>query len=148
MKAITVRNPWAAAMFLDEAPKTIENRTWKTAYRGPLAIVAGTQPDTTPEADLAWRLVSPRPALRVGAIVGVVELLNIHQQFTAECDCVLESHGGWARCTRLSAPRPMQHWVLGSPRLLASHQVFPYRGFLGIGELGAGISEALLKAIA
>ncbi len=36
MKAITLWQPWATLMAMEE--KTIETRCWKTAYRGPIAI--------------------------------------------------------------------------------------------------------------
>lgn len=38
MKAISVRQPWAWAIL--SAGKRIENRTWATAYRGPILIHA------------------------------------------------------------------------------------------------------------
>lgn len=41
MRAIVVRQPYAELIAL--GIKTIELRTWSTAYRGPLAIVAGRQ---------------------------------------------------------------------------------------------------------
>jgi len=46
-KALTVREPWASAIVY--AGKDIENRTWQTHYRGPIAIHAGAAFD---EADL------------------------------------------------------------------------------------------------
>lgn len=39
MKALTIRQPWAA--LITSNIKTIETRTWTTKYRGPLAIHAG-----------------------------------------------------------------------------------------------------------
>jgi len=44
MKAITLHQPWATLIALKE--KGIETRTWKTDYRGPLAIHAGKKIDT------------------------------------------------------------------------------------------------------
>jgi hypothetical protein len=38
-KALTVIQPWASAIAF--AGKDVENRTWRTHYRGPLAIHAG-----------------------------------------------------------------------------------------------------------
>ena len=37
MKALCVREPWASA--IASGRKTIETRTWRTHYRGPLLIV-------------------------------------------------------------------------------------------------------------
>jgi hypothetical protein len=38
MKAITVRQPWAE--LIASGAKRVENRTWRTRYRGPLLIHA------------------------------------------------------------------------------------------------------------
>ena len=38
-KALTIKQPWASAVAF--AGKDIENRSWQTPYRGPLAIHAG-----------------------------------------------------------------------------------------------------------
>ena len=42
MKALSLRQPWAS-LIADER-KTIETRTWRTRYRGPLAIHASARP--------------------------------------------------------------------------------------------------------
>ena len=39
MKALTIRQPWAS--LIAAGVKTIETRSWRTSYRGPLAIHAG-----------------------------------------------------------------------------------------------------------
>jgi hypothetical protein len=39
MKAITIQQPWAWAVAMGH--KRVENRTWRTSYRGPLLIHAG-----------------------------------------------------------------------------------------------------------
>lgn len=46
MKAITVQQPWAE--FLANGKKQYETRSWKTDYRGPIAIHAGA-------SDQMWR---------------------------------------------------------------------------------------------
>ncbi len=44
MKALTIRQPFASLIV--DGYKTVENRTWKTAYKGPLAIhAAASKPD-------------------------------------------------------------------------------------------------------
>lgn len=43
MKAITIKQPWATLIALGE--KKFETRSWKTKYRGPLAIHAGKSVD-------------------------------------------------------------------------------------------------------
>lgn len=43
MIALSVRQPWAN--LIARGQKTIETRTWKTAYRGPILICAGLKAD-------------------------------------------------------------------------------------------------------
>ena len=42
MKAISVKQPWAA--MIADGSKTIETRTWPTKYRGDLLIVSSARP--------------------------------------------------------------------------------------------------------
>lgn len=42
MKTLAIRQPWAT--LIAEGTKTIEVRTWRTVYRGPLLIVASGEP--------------------------------------------------------------------------------------------------------
>ncbi|HJD97967.1 ASCH domain-containing protein [Mailhella massiliensis] len=72
MKAISVRQPWASLIVSGE--KTVECRTWKTSYRGPLAICASRQPYT-----LESGLVLPG-----GVVLGVVELLDVRMMTRAD----------------------------------------------------------------
>ena len=44
MKALSVKEPWAG--LIRSGKKTIETRTWKTHYRGPLLICASATPKT------------------------------------------------------------------------------------------------------
>lgn len=44
MKAITIKEPWADMIAYGD--KTIETRTWNTAYRGPLLICSSKTPHT------------------------------------------------------------------------------------------------------
>lgn len=45
MKALSVKQPWTS--LIAAGRKTIEVRTWKTSYRGPLLICASKQPRLT-----------------------------------------------------------------------------------------------------
>ena len=42
MKAISIKEPWAS--LIHTGKKTIETRTWKTNYRGPLLLCASKNP--------------------------------------------------------------------------------------------------------
>ncbi len=82
MKALTICQPWAHLIAQPDGwehnifgpAKRVENRTWPTPYRGPLAIHAGKgRQHITPE-DLA-----EFPAMAFGALVAVAELVDCVQ---------------------------------------------------------------------
>lgn len=52
MKALTLHEPWATLVAL--GVKTIETRSWSTAYRGPLAIHAALRPVTAKQTLGDW----------------------------------------------------------------------------------------------
>ncbi len=61
MKAISIKEPWATRILKDG--KTIETRTWKTAYRGKLLLCASRYPksDISGKAYAIAELVDCRP---------------------------------------------------------------------------------------
>lgn len=77
MKAITLLQPWASLVVMGY--KTVETRSWTTAYRGRLLIHAGK--------GKGGRLLCERPSIRphipdfgalpFGAIIGEAELFDI-----------------------------------------------------------------------
>jgi len=87
MKALSIRQPWAWLIL--HAGKDIENRTWRTAYRGPLLIHAGKTFDAKGYDYVACsfdQIDLPLPHnLRFGGFVGVATL----------ADCVTESDSPW-----------------------------------------------------
>lgn len=78
MKALTILQPWSELIV--SGVKCIENRSWPTNYRGPLAIHAGKgRKCFAVDAD-AWEkrygVRMPLPdEVTFGAIVGVAELI-------------------------------------------------------------------------
>jgi hypothetical protein len=98
---LTIRQPWASAIFL--AGKDVENRSWSTNHRGRLWIHAGRATDRAePDAwarDAGLRL--PEERLPRGVILGCVELVDV----------VRDSLSPWAMPGEY-------HWVLGRPLLL------------------------------
>lgn len=72
MKALSVRQPWAS--MIAQGHKTIEWRSWRTNYRGPLLICSGKTPDAVylafdpDEATQNWPL---------GVAVATVELVEV-----------------------------------------------------------------------
>src|SRR5690349_14904511 len=101
MKALTVQQPWAWAII--HGGKDVENRTQAWTYRGPLAIHAGQRWSERGQwSNLVTRacldFYGTRAALHdpqftssesprvFGAIIGLVDLLDIHQAFQVTDD--------------------------------------------------------------
>lgn len=83
MKCLSVRQPWA--WLLVNGHKDIENRSWKTKFRGPLVIHAGKVLDRN---GLRWvREHFPDIKLpsefNLGGLVGVVTLRDVVQSSTS-----------------------------------------------------------------
>jgi len=69
MKALTLCQPYAHLIAIGE--KRVENRTWETLYRGPLAIHAGKSRTWLLRGD-----VERYPDMAFGAIVAVARLIH------------------------------------------------------------------------
>jgi len=125
MKALSIRQPYA--WLIVSGIKTLENRTWRTDYRGPLLIHAGLRID---EAMIRHILRQCRSVgepitrdemseMRIGgAVVGVVDLVDCTQSPTGE-DAQWHNPGAWA-------------WILRNPRQISP---IPARGRLGLFDL-------------
>lgn len=87
MKCLTLRQPYA--WLVVNGYKDIENRSWKTQYRGPLSIHAGQQKAVGYDnlcKDIRRRFRIKIPAdLPRGGIVGQVEIV----------ECVEKSRSRW-----------------------------------------------------
>lgn len=84
MKALTVQQPWAWAII--HGGKTIENRTTLWKYRGPLAIHAGKR-FSNRGAKRVLELTGNCPLLyAIGAVIGVVDLVDAHYGHPHCCD--------------------------------------------------------------
>jgi hypothetical protein len=113
MKCLTIQQPYADLIV--HGAKDIENRSWSTRYRGPLAIHAGLTVDRDMLRELrrACREQGiPCPPAHTGAIVGIVDLVDI----------VTESDSEW-----FTGP---YGWVLTNPRV--AEKPLPYRGRIGL----------------
>lgn len=147
MKALTVQQPWAWAIFHG---KDIENRTQQWTYRGPLAIHAGMRDSdrgmTSPlVADAVRAADDGNPdhtgrwarGLDHGVILGVVDLVDVHS--AGGCcapwgESSYVEHGGRTR-------RLIVHLVLERARLL--DEPIPCKGALGLWTPPADIAERL-----
>lgn len=98
VRVLSVRQPWSGAFFLHG--KDVENRSWKTDYRGPLVIHAsGGATCDDPRGLLAKKPDSN--AWEYGALIGIVTLV----------DCVFDqSKSGWAVAGAW-------HWMIKKPEL-------------------------------
>lgn len=89
LRTLTLHQPWATLVAL--GVKTIETRSWRTHYRGPVAIHAGArQPDLGLEigpfrvtrGTEGWHISGPEPVygyarLPLGAIVATATLIDV-----------------------------------------------------------------------
>jgi len=113
MLAMSVCNPWAWAILA--GLKHVENRSWPTSHRGPLAIHAARTVDPVS----AWPDGSPVPAEALapgGVIVGVVDLVDCVGARRGAVDPWAEPSGYW--------------WLVTNPRRL--REPIPWRGQLGL----------------
>ena len=91
MKAISIRQPWA--WLIVNGHKDIENRTWKTKFRGKILIHASKTMTSLDYSEcqhvaesLGVSLPSPQELRKqMGGIVGYTHIV----------DCVRESHSPW-----------------------------------------------------
>jgi hypothetical protein len=96
-KVLTVRQPWAHLIIAGIKP--VENRSWKTDYRGLLLIHAGLGYDPW-DAELEYHHGIKRGLLTYGAVIGSVELVDI---VTEHSSPFFVGPYGWV----LENPRPI-----------------------------------------
>jgi hypothetical protein len=128
VKALTVRQPWGWAIAAGH--KAIENRTWNTAYRGPLAIHAASRWDGDEALKRVYELTGAYVlSTSLSAVIAVVDLVGVCAAPDG-CDC-----GPWA----ISGHK---HWQLANARELA----YPVacKGRLGLWELPADVESSVL----
>jgi len=86
MKTLTIKSPWAQYIF--RSGKDIENRSWKTNYRGPMLIHTSNNPKSSES----------------GMIMGIVELFDCQPPGN-----LLTSGNKWAI-------NGFYHWIFKNPR--------------------------------
>lgn len=78
LRALSIRQPWAWAIAAGH--KSIENRTWTTSYRGPLAVHASRVIETVAFGEVE-RLTGTVPInLATGAVIAVCHLIDVVTQ--------------------------------------------------------------------
>lgn len=121
MLALSVLQPWAWAIMAGIKP--VENRSWRTNYRGPLVIQAGQgkRCDVAGREHIAAIGHAIPDELPRGVILGTVELVDVltQAQAMAQFGPAWVDHDPNGFC-----------WVLEKPRLLATPR--PCRGKLSL----------------
>lgn len=143
-RILTVRQPWAWAII--HGGKTVENRVRNIAgdYRGPVLIHAAQQVDLAAfsgqsapltaavtaynEANTDVLKSGPWHAHR-GAIIGVVDLVDVHLGSRRSEWCWHDDRGMKDRCSSWGEDDSF-HLVLANPRAL--DEPIPYTGALGL----------------
>jgi len=114
MKAITIKQPWAS--LICEGIKDIENRSWRTKFRGRILIHASANSikyfsalDFFGEERL--KVIKEKtgyvPELPISSIIGSVEII----------DCVSKTYNRKGDTTSIWADEGQWHWVLANPIL-------------------------------
>lgn len=149
MIAITVRQPWAFS--IAAGLKSIENRTWGTQYRGLLAIHAGARWDNVGQRRIAELTGQVVVKTAMSAIVGVVELIGIHNSPS----CLRTSRlpylhpDGPYECSPWAVGGDgggvVRHWELANARQLA--EPVACKGRLGLWDLTPDVERAVLAQV-
>lgn len=108
LRAISIRRPWANLIIA--GAKDIENRGWRTNYRGPLVIAAGTIFET-PGAVAARAVGLDNYSSKDGCpqgYLGVVDLCEVHPATGRCCNSI------WAQPPM--AGQKVYHWTVSHPR--------------------------------
>ena len=81
MKALSVKQPYASLLVVGD--KTIEVRSWRTDYRGPLLICASAMPKA-----MFWydKVDEVERLMHAGCMIGIVNLLDVREFRESDCD--------------------------------------------------------------
>ena len=127
MKALTVRQPWASAIFDDNPAwrKIVENRSKPTRYRGRLAIHARltyTTPNEKPDpiSRRIRRQAMRDPSVPRGFVLGTVELV----------DCVDDANLPETAQALAWAIEGQWHWIFANAQRFV--EPIPATGQLGL----------------
>lgn len=129
VQALSTRPPWSE--WLVDGIKPIENRSWRTHWRGVLAIHASTTIDHwgfAYGAARGHRLDTDNVA--IGEFIGAVDLVNVHWAGSDDCD---------QQCTVWGEP-DQWHWVCTNTRRITSIEA---RGQLRLFTPPADVLEQL-----
>ena len=140
VKIISVRQPWA--WLIVAGHKDIENRTWRTSYRGRLLVHASlaTEPDDFPvqrEWIENWTGIVIPEDLPRGAIVGSATLSHV--------DCGDGYQGDGLACTSPWFEGPYGFHMADAVEFA---EPIPWRGQLGLRDISDALAARVSKMIA
>jgi ASCH domain len=126
MRALSIRQPWAELIL--SGRKTIETRTWRTSYRGLIAVHSGW----IIEQEFCTLYGYDPEALAHGGLIGTVEVVDIIEFTTETWRTLREQHG-----VPDADPGGRIGWLLANPHRF--DHVIPLRGLPGLFPLPAEI---------
>ena len=117
MKALSLKQPWAWLLFHG---KDVENRTWKTKFRGNILIHASKTWDSAGERWIYINLCRGKlpikecptrhdPLMKRGALIGVVDIVDCVEQFDSPW---FFGPYGWILMRPIEFSKP--YWLKGS----------------------------------
>jgi len=143
MKTLTVKQPWAS--LICSGIKDIENRTWKTSFRGRILIQASAKPSmlhpissilSKEQIDSIDKNSSEFNAMIFSSIIGSVEIIDCRINYPSIWaeksrwygQNISASHG----CKHSDFPddNPIYNWVLTNPIMFA--EPIPCKGKLSL----------------
>lgn len=142
MKALSIKQPWAS--LIAHGIKDIENRTWKTKFRGRIYIHAsgqfvkgGFEVMSREMIDIACKCETWKPLylsdLPTSAIIGEVDII----------DCVINHSSIWAeKASFPSDSKPIWNWVLANA-VLYEKPILNVKGKLSFWEPDTIIEECI-----
>lgn len=78
MKAITIRQPYASLIVYKE--KEFETRSWRTQYRGPIAIHAAAKHDDDAKIfSIDAKIIENYDEMPLGKIIAIAKLVDCHK---------------------------------------------------------------------
>lgn len=143
MKALSIKQPWAS--LIAHGIKDIENRTWKTNFRGRIYVHASAKTAPEPFTGDQWKLVEEKQHeffvfhsySETSLIIGEVDIV----------DCVIDHESIWADKSHidpydtLEADNIIYNWVLANPVLY--EKPIPAKGKLSFWEPDFEIVECI-----
>lgn len=151
---LSVRQPWGWAIATGLKP--VENRSWHTNYRGPVAIHASGTIDeyarmptdqairrlraVRAEAILAQQLPASAKYLRLSRILAVADLVDIHPKYH-----ICNPRGVPSTVCSPWAVWGEQHWILENVRPLP--EPVPCKGRLGLWKLPEDVERAVREQL-